>query len=56
MSADFYMDCPCCGKKDSVRVDRTSDIDIYEDGSLTTEVTAYCCECRKEFKIRTNHD
>jgi hypothetical protein len=51
MSADYWIDCPICGKERCVRVDCVYDVEVNELGLIdTSNIRAYCTACEKEFE------
>ena len=53
MSADEYLDCPCCDGEKSVRIDHLWDYILYGSGAIITDMNGVCSVCGMTFKV--NH-
>ena len=53
MSADEYLDCPCCDGERSVRMDYVNNYSLYGSGAIISDIRGICLECGMTFKV--NH-
>ena len=53
MSADEYLDCPCCDCKRSVRMDNVKDYTLYGSGNIISDMRGVCSVYGMTFKV--NH-
>lgn len=53
MSADEYLDCPCCDSERSVRMDNVKDYTLYGSGVIISDMNGMCLACGMTFKV--NH-
>lgn len=50
MSADTYLDCPCCGTKKGVTIYHLYDFQLLSTGKIIHTAKGICEVCGLEFK------